>query len=365
MATTDASDKIASLELTLAHVQAQSLSQSATLDAIMRQLALLTPAPLIHTPTASIVAPTTDTPKTSQIKPATPSEFDGDRTKGRTFLNSCRLYINLCGHQFADEQAKIHWALSYMKSGRAAAHANRTLRSEARTGEPMYSTWKAFETAFVAAFCPKNEAVAALTRLESTRYYQGKRSVDEYIDEFDDLVDEAGYTDGLAIVMKFRRGLDRQIQDRIAELGMNRPSDNDPEEWYEAARLFDQNRAANEAFHATARSTSSQATKSFFSITRPVGEPLLVPKTPATPATNRLPITAEMRPVGVCHRCQKPGHYAKQCPLAHDVRYMSMDEKQDLLEQLLAEKDVADSQIAKVAMEEESEETEGFQRRSG
>jgi len=41
--------------------------------------------------------------------------------------------------------------------------------------------------------------------------------VDDYIDEFSELVDEAGYTDGLSIVMKFRKGLDRDIQDRIAE----------------------------------------------------------------------------------------------------------------------------------------------------
>jgi len=41
--------------------------------------------------------------------------------------------------------------------------------------------------------------------------------VDDYIDEFSELVQEAGYVDGLSIVMKFRRGLDRDIQDRIAE----------------------------------------------------------------------------------------------------------------------------------------------------
>jgi hypothetical protein len=37
--------------------------------------------------------------------------------------------------------------------------------------------------------------------------------VDDYIDDFLELVEEAGYIDGLSIVMKFRRGLDRNIQD--------------------------------------------------------------------------------------------------------------------------------------------------------
>jgi hypothetical protein len=69
--------------------------------------------------------------------------------------------------------------------------------------------------------------MAALTKLESTRYYQGRKAVDDYIDEFSELIDEAGYTDGLSVVMKFRRGLDRDIQDWIAELVRGRLEDDD------------------------------------------------------------------------------------------------------------------------------------------
>ena len=35
--------------------------------------------------------------------------------------------------------------------------------------------------------------------------------MDDYIDEFSELVEEAGYSDGLSIVMKFRKGPDRDI----------------------------------------------------------------------------------------------------------------------------------------------------------
>ena len=56
--------------------------------------------------------------------------------------------------------------------------------------------------------------MVALTKLELTQYYQGWKSVDEYIDEFLELVEEAGYSDSLSIIMKFQKGQDRNIQDR-------------------------------------------------------------------------------------------------------------------------------------------------------
>jgi hypothetical protein len=49
--------------------------------------------------------------------------------------------------------------------------------------------------------------------------------------------------------MKFWKGLDWGIQDRIAEMVQGRLEDDDPEEWYAAAWVLDTNRAANQAFH--------------------------------------------------------------------------------------------------------------------
>src|SRR5882762_3314239 len=63
------------------------------------------------------------------------------------------------------------------------------------------------------------------------------------------MMDEARYTNSLSIVMKFRKGLDQDIQDQIAEMAQGRPSDDDPEGWYSTACNFDANQAANKAFH--------------------------------------------------------------------------------------------------------------------
>jgi hypothetical protein len=111
-----------------------------------------------------------------------------------------------------------------------------------------FADWTNFTLEFMSTFCLENEATFALMRLESDCYFQGQRNVEAYIDEFKDLVNMSGYTDPIAIVLKFHRGLNATTQDKIAELGTDRPQDNDHQGWYVAAHRFDLNWLANEAF---------------------------------------------------------------------------------------------------------------------
>jgi hypothetical protein len=163
------------------------------------------------------------------VKPGVPQNFDGDRKGGWSFLTSCELYISLSINDFADKQAQIHWALSYFKSGCAATFADCTLHAEAKRGGPSYATWAEFGAKFRSTFCLENEATTSLMCLESEQYFQGCRTVDMYVDEFSDLINLSGYSDPLAIVIKFCRGLNASTQDRIAESGTDRPADNDPD----------------------------------------------------------------------------------------------------------------------------------------
>ena len=84
--------------------------------------------------------------------------------------------------------------------------------------------------------------------LEGNTYFQGTRNVDDYLDEFRDLISESGYTSPKTIVVKFRRGLNLKIGDVVATMAADRPDDLDPEGWYEAAVRIDQNQAMNAAF---------------------------------------------------------------------------------------------------------------------
>ena len=368
----EAEDRVSRLESGLAEAREQAQIQQNTLDDILQLLQNMPGLKDIRTPENPVMTLRTPAPtdmnstlhmQARGLKPATPSEFDGDRIKGRAFLNSCRLYISLCDEQFRDEQAQIHWALSFMKSGRAALYANRILRKEALDDLPAFFQWRDFERDFVSKFCQKDEATAAMTKLESTRYYQGRKSVDDYIDEFSELVDEAGYTDGLAIVMKFRKGLDRDIQDRIAEMVQGRPNDADPQGWYNAAQLLDANKSANQAFHGSQRTAPPVPnTRSIFPVTRNTGpaptnseavvnfRPSASPGVPARGSNIPVPMevdaTRRRNPIPMlCRRCGEPGHFAKECPRSYDVRYMTSEEKEEWIEQLLSDADVAKTEI--------------------
>jgi hypothetical protein len=155
--------------------------------------------------------------------------------QGHAFLTSCELYISLTQLDFVEDQVHIHWALSYFKGGHVANFAERIIWQEMRTGKMCFASWDEFREEFTVLFCPENEATTALMWLELDRYFQGKQNVEVYIDEFKDLIDLSGYTDPIAIVLKFRRGLNLMTQDRIAESGMDRPMDRDFDGWFKAA----------------------------------------------------------------------------------------------------------------------------------
>ena len=42
-----------------------------------------------------------------------------------------------------------------------------------------------------------------------------------------------------------------------------------------------------------------------------------------------------------CFRCKKPGHYSRDCPDQFDIRAMTLDEIQEVMENRLARLDVA------------------------
>ena len=218
-----------------------------------------TSPPPVPSPLTSL-SPTL-TARRMRPKLSAPSDFSGERHNGRTFSNSCSLYIRLAPEQFYDEQEKILWALTFFKDGRAAKWSENVFYQEADTGIFPIPTWRDFEQQFQLHFFLVNAEADAINTLEGTSYHQGGRMVDDYLDNFQTLVSNAGYTNPQTLVVKFRRGFKLGIQNQIATMPYRRPADTDPNVWYRAARRIDQAHPANEVFQSMSRSTPSGPAK--------------------------------------------------------------------------------------------------------
>ena len=64
-----------------------------------------------------------------------------------------------------------------------------------------------FRSCFRTEFFPLHSDAVVTNTLEGTSYFQGRRTVDDYLDDFQDLISDSGYSDLKTIVVKFRRGL--------------------------------------------------------------------------------------------------------------------------------------------------------------
>jgi hypothetical protein len=94
--------------------------------------------------------------------------------------------------------------------------------------QPAYSDWASFEKELWSQFLLPHEHIHAMNTLELIVYHQAKGTIDKYINDLETLIEQVGYSNGLAIVMKFQEGLDPSMQSCIANIVEGRLPDDQP-----------------------------------------------------------------------------------------------------------------------------------------
>jgi len=239
------------INATLAGLTAQ-LQQLTQLITALTPIVTLLPIPTFLPP-VSPPSPVLSALSKQQMRPKLPSppDFSSEWSSEQAFLNSCMLYLCLTPEQFTCNEEKIFWTLIFFKDGCAAKWSENLFRQEADTGIFPIRSWTDFEQQFQSQFFPVNAEADAINTLEGSSYYQGNRTVDDYLDSFLILASDARYTDPRTLVVKFRCRLKLNVQSQIATMPFGRPADTDPEAWYTAAQRIDQAQLANEMFQST------------------------------------------------------------------------------------------------------------------
>ncbi|KAG6869366.1 hypothetical protein C0995_003824, partial [Termitomyces sp. Mi166 len=180
-------------------------------------------------------------------------------------------------------------------------------------------------------------------------YGQRKQSLEDYIDSFHALAEQAGYLDGLQLCLTFHEGLHPTLIEHIDNLAEGCPN-NSIATWYKVAcdqwQLMELKHELQHPNTSYPVHCSSQL---------PVTCPL--PTVHASSITPPPPAAAQPLPPGIpmevdtshqcastpllCLRCKKPSHFACYCSQGLEVRYLSPSEQEELLLQLLAVKDAS------------------------
>jgi hypothetical protein len=164
-----------------------------------------------------------------------PSPFNGDRKKVETFIQECRVYLQINKRIYTDDEAKVAFLLSLMKENEALRWKQMYLRSITNDdGDIVFPKIKDFVGLLLNYFQPVNQHQLAMLK-------QGKKTAEEIITEFRLLTSQAGYssttlTDNMHLIEKLQNVLNSSLVKKIMLL------DNPPntiEGWVQKAITID------------------------------------------------------------------------------------------------------------------------------
>jgi hypothetical protein len=171
-----------------------------------------------------------------------PTPFDGNRKNIETFIQECRVYLQINKRTYATDEAKVAFILSFMNEKEALKWKQTYLRSITETdGDIKFPTLNDFIILLNNYFKPANQIQDAAHQISILK--QGNKTAEEVITEFRLLTAQAGYStetssDHLHLIEKLQRVLNPSLVKKI--MLMDTPPTT-IDDWGKKAILIDSN----------------------------------------------------------------------------------------------------------------------------
>ncbi len=290
--------------------------------------------------------PSASKPK-SQVKPRVPDTFDGsDPSKLETFIFQCNMYLAIRSGDFSDDEARVTFALSYLKGSPQDWFQSEIshVASEGGNLPEWFTDYTTFQQELKRLFGPRDPVTDAMTSLENLRYRDSGKAT-RYTIDFNRHARKTGWNEQ-ALLRQYYKGLPDRLKDEIARLGkptglkalQDLVATLDQRYWERQSEINRDKKSASASVSTSAakptssdKSSGGQQSNGSKQDNRHQGKKdQKKPATTAAPATsdkntiaNLLGPDGKLKPEErqrrmdnkLCLRCGKAGHMVPDCPI--------------------------------------------------
>jgi hypothetical protein len=242
-----------------------------------------------------------------------PTPFTGDRTRIETFVQECLVYLTINRRVYDTDESRVGFMLSLMTDKEARSWKELFIKKmvDTVTGDMRFPTTKNFVDELRAAFKMEDLTETAINKLALLK--QGSRTAEELVTEFRFLAGQAqletkSHSDNIHMIRLFRAALRPQLANKIL---FGDPVPGTIEDWFTRAIRLDSNYRMAMAITGKTPNRNGYDKGQNRNWSHRANEQ----KDPNAMDIDFM--TTEERATlmrqGLCFRCKKRGHLARDC----------------------------------------------------